>query len=103
MTKAQKNGVRTVIVTTQYRDLYYGEISATDAEIARDHAVSVVACRHIGYWKGPKGGLTSLAVEGPGPGSNIGHSLDAPALITGVAHILPVTEEARARFAAYKS
>jgi hypothetical protein len=30
-----------VIVTTQYRDLYYGEVAATDAEIVKTKAVSV--------------------------------------------------------------
>lgn len=90
---------RYVIVTTQYRDLYCGLISASDAEIASTHAVRVSEARHIAYWQGPKGGLTSLAVEGPEDGSRIGAPI-ASMLVTGVAHVLDVTEAARARFAA---
>ena len=97
----KKTASRICIVTTQYRDLYYGEITATNAEIGATKTVEVTNCRHIGYWKGPRGGLTSLAAEGPGPGSNIGHA--CPGFITGVAHILEVSAEARAKFDAYKS
>ena len=85
------------IITTQYRDLYYGEIvDGSDADIASTKAVRVRACRHIPYWHGPTGGLTSLAVEGPDNQSRIGAPCDA--LLTGVAHVLTVTDEARARF-----
>ena len=91
---------RTVIVTSQYRDLYYGEVAATDAEIVKTKAVSVAKCRHIAYWTGPKGGLTGLAAEGPSAQSRIGAECEA--LITGVAHILVVSPEARLRFAAIK-
>lgn len=94
-----KAGDRYVIVTTQYRDLYYGTITATDQEIASTHSVRVSAARHIAYWHGPKGGLTSLAAQGPEKGSRIGVAIDSM-LVTGVAHVLDVTEAARARFAA---
>jgi len=89
-------------VTTQWRDLYYGCVSATDSEIARSHSVRVEECRHIAYWKGPTGGLTSLAVGGPGAGSRIGAPTTEPALITGVAHVFPVSAEAAERFAAIR-
>lgn len=96
----KKQTGRWVIVTSQYRDLYYGLITATDKEISETHAVRVERCRHIAYWTGPKGGLTSLAVEGPAAGSRIGG--ETSVLITGVAHVLNVTEAAQVRFAAVK-
>jgi len=98
-TTRKSRNARTVIVTSQWRDLYYGEITATDEEIIRDHAVRVSRCRHIAYWKGPTGGLTSLAVSGPGPGSRIGAPCPSM-LVGGVAHVLDVATEAQARFAA---
>ena len=96
-----KTKTRIVIVTSQYRDLYYGEIAATDAEIVATKAVRVKDCRHIAYWKGPTGGLTSLAVSGPGEGSRIGAPCSSM-LATGIAHVLDVSTEAQARFAAIK-
>ena len=98
-TKKTESTPRIVIVTSQYRDLYYGEIVATDAEIVESKAVRVKDCRHIAYWKGPTGGLTSLAVSGPGPGSRIGAPCESM-LVSGVAHVLDVSAEAQARFAA---
>lgn len=97
-TKQQK--ARVCIITTQWRDLYYGTVTATDAEVSKEHAVRVEDCRHIAYWKGPRGGLTSLAAEGPGEGSNIGAPV--PMLVTGVAHLLECSAEAQAKFAAIK-
>jgi hypothetical protein len=96
-TTKPKRITRTCIITTQYRDLYFGVIAATDEEVTASKSVSVDECRHIAYWKGPKGGITSLAAEGPGPGSNIGKPVDG-VLITGVAHLIPVTPGAAAGF-----
>lgn len=93
---------RKVIVTTQFRDLYYGEITATDEEIAVNKAVRVENCRHIAYWRGPRGGITSLAAIGPTHNES---RIGAPTsmLVTGVAHILDVSPAAVRVFDALRS
>jgi len=101
MAKSKSSTGRPVIVTTQWRDLYYGRVVTPLAKIAAQHWCLVDECRHIAYWQGPRGGLTSLAAEGPGAGSRIGARIDG-ALITGVAHLLPVTAEAAKKFAEIK-
>ena len=88
---------RAVIVTTRTRDLYYGEVSASDAEVIQTMAVRVARCRHIAYWKGPVGGITGLATDGPGPGSRIGGACPS-SLVTNVANLHDVTEAARSKF-----
>jgi hypothetical protein len=94
---AKKSSERWAVVTSQYRDLYYGKVVTADADIIKNKAATVEQCRHIGYWKGPVGGLSGLAAEGPGPGSRIG-APNPSSLLTGVAHVHDVTEAARAKF-----
>lgn len=94
-TKAAKP--RFAIITSQYRDIYYGEVVTPDAEVIRDKAAVVLNCRHIAYWKGPVGGITGLAAEGPAQGSRVGAAAPKSTL-TGVANVHDVTEAARAKF-----
>ena len=96
---AKKNGKRrTVIIGNAGYGLYYGDIEATDAEIVATKAARVYGCRHIAYWKGEVGGITSLASKGPHSGSRIG--LPADGLVTGIVNIYDVSPEAVAAFAA---
>lgn len=67
-----KRKSRMVIVGNGPYGLYYGETSATDEEILEKNAVRLGRCRHIAYWKGDVGGITSLAATGPADGSRIG-------------------------------
>lgn len=56
---------RWAIIGNEGYGLYYGLISATDAEIAETKSVLVRQCRHVRYWRGGTGGITSLAAWGP--------------------------------------
>lgn len=87
------------IITTQYRDLYYGEVDADDIEgILERKSGAFRNVRHVAYWHGPTGGLTSLCAEGPDGQSRIGRAIER-GFLSGIAHILPVSEEAAAKFA----
>ena len=89
------------IITSDLRDLHYGEVTVDAiAAVPITHAITVSECRHIGYWHGPTGGLTSLAVEGPDQESRIGAPCES--LLTHVVNIHICTPEAVARFAAVK-
>lgn len=44
--------------------LWFGEVRASDAEIARTKAVRLYQARSIRYWYGRHGGITSLAAYG---------------------------------------
>lgn len=93
---ASTSNERTVVIGNDGYGLYYGRITATDAEIAATKSVRVTRCRHIARWNGGPGGITSLPATGPLKGSRIGG--DVTALITGVKNIFECTPEAVARF-----
>lgn len=98
----KKNSKRFVIVGNQSYGLYFGETSATDAEVAANKSLRVDNCRHIAHWQGKTGGITSLAAFGPcGPKaqqSRIGAPCPS-SLLTGVVNVLDCTPEAVANFA----
>jgi hypothetical protein len=88
---------RVVIIGNDGYGLYYGRITATDEEIARNKAVRVYRCRHIAHWKGDPGGITSLAATGPHRGSRIGKECPS-ALVTGVKNVFECSADAVGRF-----
>ena len=65
MDTKKKTTKRYVIVGNTGYGLYCGYIEASDAEIVATKAVRVFECRHIRYWYGGTGGITSLAAWGP--------------------------------------
>ena len=86
------------IITNKHRGLYYGEISKKGVETAMKTGVAKIRnMRHISYWKGPTGGLSSLAVQGPGEGSRIGDPVGV-AYLSDVCNILVCEPAAIARF-----
>lgn len=89
---------QTYIVTDSHRDLWYGEVADPEA-MMRDGHGQIARCRHIAYWRGPKGGLTSLAVEGPEASSRIGRPAES-AWVRDVVAVLAVSEAAAGRFGA---
>jgi hypothetical protein len=93
-----------VVIGTGSCGLWYGQIddnAATRKKIIRDKACIVYGCRHVRYWHGGTGGITSLAAWGPNP-ANDGNRIGAPAdsLITNIANVYDVPPEAQKRFAA---
>lgn len=92
---------RYCIVGNEGYGLYVGWVEATDAEILAAKAVRLYEARHVRYWYGGTGGITSLAAWGPcGPRakeSRIGAPCPS-SLLTEVRAIHECTPEARAAF-----
>jgi hypothetical protein len=86
--------------------LWFGVVRATDAEVAKTHALRLYQARNIRYWYGRKGGITSLAAYGPcGPRvaeSKIGAPVES-ALLLDVKSVIVCSPEAVAAFGAVRS
>ena len=99
--KKAKNNRRYVVVGNEGYGLYCGYVEATDAEILAAKAVRLYEARHVRYWYGGTGGITSLAAWGP-CGSRAKESrIGAPcpsSLITEVRAVHECTDEARVAF-----
>ncbi len=100
---AARSKMRAVLVGNGSYGLYVGETDASDKKILADRAVRLANCRHVRYWYGRKGGITSLAAHGPcGPRqqeSRIGAPCPS-ALIADVRTVFDLSPEAVANFAA---
>lgn len=100
--KTKANGKRRyVIIGNEGYGLYCGFVEATDAEILKEKAVRLYEARHIRYWYGGTGGITSLAAWGPcGPRvkeSRIGAPCPS-SLITEVRAVHECSAEAKVAF-----
>jgi len=99
--RAKVAAPRAVLVGNSSYGLYIGYTSATDTEILKDKSVRLEKCRHVAYWCGKTGGITSLAAHGPcGPRaheSRVGSPVNG--LVTGIVNVFDLTEEAIAAFA----
>ena len=102
---AKKNEVpaRYVLVGIGGYGLYYGKTNASDEAILKRKAVRLSECRHVRYWYGKSGGITSLAAYGPCGPRVAENRIGAPvpsALISEVVNVYDCTEEAVRAFAA---
>lgn len=101
MTKKSVVRRRFVLVGNSGYGLYVGYTAATDEMVIATRAVRLEQCRHVRYWYGRSGGITSLAAYGPcGPRvaeSRIGAACPS-ALVTQIVNIYDCTEEARQNF-----
>jgi len=93
---------RYCVIGNEGYGLYCGYVSATYEEIAKAGAVSVEECRHIRYWYGGTGGITSLAAWGPCGKRAVESRIGAPcpsSLIMQVRAVHECTPEAMSSFA----
>lgn len=99
----KKKNERAVLVGNEKYGLYIGYTSDTDEHIITQRAVRLRDCRHVAYWYGKTGGITSLAAYGPcGPRVNESR-VGAPApsvLLTGVVNVYDLTPVAVQAFEA---
>jgi hypothetical protein len=97
---------RWAIIGNEGYGLYFGMIDASDADIAATKSVRVRQCRHVRYWRGGTGGITSLAAWGPcGPAKNesrIGEP-SPESLILNVCAVHVCTPEAVSAFASIEA
>ena len=101
-----KSKTRKVLIGNASYGLWYGEIiddAKTTKEIVACKAAVVRNCRHVRYWYGPTGGITSLAAQGPDPAKQNKIGAPCTALITQIVNVFDVSSEAAARFDAVKA
>lgn len=68
---AKQNG-RPVIVTTEYRGVFFGYATDTSGD-----TIKLTNARNCIYWSATTGGFMGLASKGPGPGSRIGERVNS--------------------------
>lgn len=76
--------------------LCYGETNETNDVILARRTVTLANARHIAHYETGKGGLTTLALQGPNPESRIGKAVTVG--LAEVLTILDVSNEARGKF-----
>ena len=84
--------MKAILVTTEYRGVYYGEVPDDQDMSARTMALKNARCAI--YWH-TKTGVAELAEIGPNSGSRIGAKADIEALHD-ITSVWSVTDRARA-------
>ena len=82
---------RPVLVTTEYRGVFFGYAADTSGD-----TITLTAARNCIYWPSKNGGFGGLASEGPVQGARIGARVDKIELrkITAVAECTAASVEA---------
>ena len=87
---APKPGERAVLVTTEYRGVFFGYATATDGE-----TIQLRRARNCIYWPTSQKGFLGLAVDGPHTAARVGPAADLTLRnITSVAECSPVAVSA---------
>lgn len=63
---------RPVIVTTEYRGVFFGYATETSGD-----TITLTNARNCIYWSAKTGGFMGLASKGPGAGSRIGERVNS--------------------------
>ena len=85
--KKQAKKERPVIITTEFRGVFFGYAINTDGD-----TINLRSARNCIYWDSSIGGFMGLAEKGPGPNCKIGPRADIE--LRKVTAILEVTPEA---------
>lgn len=90
---------RPVIVTTEFRGVFFGYATDTSGE-----NITLQNARNCIYWSSKTGGFGGLATTGPGAGSRIGERIKSIDLrkVTSVSEMQPAAVEAWEAANAYK-
>lgn len=83
-----KSKLRPVIVTTEYRGVFFGWASDTSGS-----TITLRNARNCIYWSAKTGGFMGLASKGPVAGSRVGESVVSIEL-RGVTSVVEMTPEA---------
>lgn len=91
MIKASERTGRPVIVTTEYRGVFFGYAEDTSGD-----TITLTNARNCIYWSAATGGFLGLASRGPGKGSRIGERVTRIELrkVTSVSEMTPTAVEA---------
>jgi len=90
--------LRPVIVTTEYRGVFFGYATDTSGE-----TITLANARNCIYWSAATGGFMGLASKGPGRGSRVGERVNSIELrkVTSVVEMTTAAVEAWENEAAY--
>lgn len=90
---------RPVLVTTEYRGVFFGYAADTSGD-----TITLKRARNCIYWPSANGGFAGLASEGPADGARIGARVDQIELrkITAVAEVTPAAVEKWEAVSAYR-
>ena len=85
------SGYRPVLVTTEYRGVFYGWANDTSGD-----TITLINARNCIYWPSGNGGFGGLASEGPAKGARIGARVEKIELrkITAIAEVSDLAVEA---------
>jgi hypothetical protein len=89
--KAEANGERPVLVTTEHRGVFFGYATET-----RGQTIDLKRARLCVYWSPELKGFMGLAKYGPDAGCKIGP--DADIEVRAITSVVEVTEAARLRW-----
>lgn len=81
--------MRPVLVTTEYRGVFFGYADDTSGE-----NITLIGARNCIYWPSQNGGFMGLAAEGPAKGARIGCKVERIDLRK-VTSVTEVTSEAQ--------
>lgn len=87
------NKERAVIVTTQYRGVFFGYAQDTGGD-----KIALRAARNCIYWPAQQKGFLGLAKDGPHSGARVGPPADIE--LRGITSVVEVTAEAAAKWEA---
>lgn len=90
---SEATGERPVLVTTEYRGVFFGYASDTSGDVVR-----LRAARNCLYWPAQQKGFLGLAADGPCDGARVGPAADIE--LRRVTAVIEVTPEAVARWEA---
>lgn len=84
MSDLREEGFRPVVVTTEFRGVFYGWAKDTSGD-----SITLTNARNCIYWPSANGGFGGLASEGPAEGARIGARIEKIDLrkITSVAEV----------------
>lgn len=88
--------VQKVLVTTEFRGVFYGEIK-NDKKLPSE--ITLMNARNCIYWSASCGGFLGLAAKGPDSQCKIGTQVDEVTLWK-VTSVTPVSEEAAKKWEA---
>jgi hypothetical protein len=85
---------RKVVVTTEYRGVFFGALTAYDINA---RTATLASCRNCVYWPSTNHGFVGLAIDGPLSGSRVGPAAESMDLV-GITSMTPCADAAATRW-----
>ncbi len=86
----KKQEVKKVVVTTQYRGVFFGEVISNNAP----KSITLKDAKNCLYWDSSTHGFIGLASSGPGKGSRVGPASSLPMDLFDITSVIECTPQA---------